>query len=65
MSITLRNEGEEAYEPKEYGSKITIRRQIKSDGVSLYNTLNDKCILMYYKFKRQIRHCFQIGCSYI
>ena len=37
MSITLRNEGEEAYEPKEYGSKITIGRQIKSDGVSLYN----------------------------
>ena len=36
LSITLTNEGDEAYRPDLYGSRITIERKISKDGASAY-----------------------------
>jgi hypothetical protein len=40
--LTLRNEGEDAYKPAEYGNKITIERRISKDGQSMYKLLNER-----------------------
>lgn len=36
VSVTLKNQGEEAYRPKEYGKSITITRRFRIDGSSSY-----------------------------
>ena len=38
--MTLRNEGDEAYKPAEYGPKITIERKLNKDGTSHYRILD-------------------------
>lgn len=40
ISVTLRNEGDEAYKPSEYGPKITIERKLNKDGTSHYRILD-------------------------
>ena len=40
MSITLRNDGEDAYKTHEYGNRITIERKISGDGTSHYKLLS-------------------------
>ena len=40
MSLTLRNDGEEAYKSHEYGNRITIERKISGDGTSHYKVLS-------------------------
>lgn len=36
VSIKLRNRGQDAYKPKEYGDCITVERRISSDGSGSY-----------------------------
>ena len=36
VSIKLRNRGQDAYKPKEYGETITVERRISSDGSGSY-----------------------------
>lgn len=48
--MTLKNEGDSAYRPKFYGSKITIERKILKDGVSHYRILNEKGFFTFEKF---------------
>ena len=36
VSIKLRNRGQDAYRPKEYGQSITVERRITSDGSGSY-----------------------------
>ena len=36
VSIKLRNRGQDAYRPEEYGSSIQVERRINSDGGSSY-----------------------------
>jgi structural maintenance of chromosomes protein 6 len=38
ISITLTNEGGDAYKPDQYGKRITIERRITKDGTSIYKT---------------------------
>ena len=40
LSITLRNDGEDAYKTHEYGNRITIERKISGDGTSHYKLLS-------------------------
>lgn len=40
LSLTLKNQGLEAYRPDLYGDKITIERKISKDGASTYRILN-------------------------
>ena len=36
VSVQLKNQGEEAYKPKEYGKSIIIQRRFTKDGTSSY-----------------------------
>ena len=36
MTISLKNQGEEAYKPREYGKSIIITRRFTKDGSSSY-----------------------------
>lgn len=36
VTITLKNQGEEAYKPKEYGQSITITRRFTKEGSSTW-----------------------------
>ena len=42
IHLTLRNRGEEAYKPEEYGPCITVVRSIRKDGASTYKLKNSR-----------------------
>ena len=41
LSITLRNEGTEAFKADLFGAKITVERRLGKDGSSQYRLLNE------------------------
>jgi hypothetical protein len=42
IKIKLKNCGQDAFKPEEYGQHITIERRISSDGVGSYKISNAK-----------------------
>ncbi len=42
ISITLTNEGGDAYQPDQYGKRITIERSISKNGTSTYKTKDSR-----------------------
>lgn len=41
LSVTIKNEGDDAYKPDIYGSKIVVERKIGRDGSSQYKLMNE------------------------
>ena len=46
------NEGDDAYKPDVYGSRITVERKINKDGQSQYRLLNEMSKFFWFAFPR-------------
>lgn len=47
ISITLRNQGSDAYKNEEYGDSILIERRLTKDGTGSYKIKNQKSMVLF------------------